>query len=517
MDVRLPDGTLIRGVPDGMSKADLVAKLERNGMSVPAEWKAPKVTGAQMRAKETGADEAFLAGAGSKVNDILNGLTQRYLQLRGDDKALGGLAQNVASEAEPMAALKSERPISTGLGGALPAMAIPGAGAGYGGAMLAGALPELMSYGTGQEVLSRGAVGAAGGAAGRAIGGGIASLLKPAGVGVNTNTAAIEAAKRIGFKPMAGQATQNPAMLNVENYLARSPGSSGIMQALNEANKTALNRAAAKSIGQSADDVGAGTLSAAEKAIGASYERLQAVTAPKLGDEFVGSLAKIEASNAARGPFRDPAIDSLLDKAMDLAAKGNLSGAAYKEIRTELSNQATKAFKGGDATLGKAVKTVRKALDDAAEKSLSKVDQEAWRVAREQWGNWKVLTEGMVSEAGDVSAARVAAQMRQQGPGFRTGAVQGPLADVGRIGEGIKGALNPNSGTLPQMMLYGNPITGVPLSVGNFAAAHAYTSPIVQKYLRDGLIDIGTGGDVALRTIGVPGGIFGTKQFLGAN
>lgn len=31
MDVRLPDGTVIRGVPDGMSKADLTAKLASNG------------------------------------------------------------------------------------------------------------------------------------------------------------------------------------------------------------------------------------------------------------------------------------------------------------------------------------------------------------------------------------------------------------------------------------------------------------------------------------------------------
>ena len=515
MDVRLPDGTLIRDVPDGTTKADLVSKLERNGMSVPAEWKTPVLTGAQMRAKETGAGEAFLASAGSKVNDILNGLTQRYLQARGEDKALSGLAENVKAEADPIAALKGERPISTGFGSALPSMAIPGAGAGYGGAMLAGALPELLSYGTGQEVLARGAVGAAGGAAGRAIGGAVSSLLKPAGTGVNPNSAAIEAANRIGFKPMAGQATQNQAMLNMENYLARSPGSSGTMQALNEANKLALNRAAAKSVGQTAEDVGQGTMSASQDAIGSSFKRLQEVTAPKLGDDFVGSLVKIEAANAARGPFRDPAIDSLLEKAMDLAAKGNLSGTAYKEIRTELSNQSTKAFKAGDATLGQAVKSVRAALDSAAEQSLSKADQEAWRVAREQWGNWKVLTKGLVSEAGDVSPARVAAQLRQQGPGFRTGALQGPLADVGRIGEGMKGAANPNSGNLPQMMIYGDPVTGGPLAAGNFLMSKAYTNPVFQRYLRQGLLDVGPSGDIALRSLGMPAGVFGTKQFLG--
>jgi hypothetical protein len=34
MDVRLPDGTVIKNVPDGMSKADLTAKLKANGYDI---------------------------------------------------------------------------------------------------------------------------------------------------------------------------------------------------------------------------------------------------------------------------------------------------------------------------------------------------------------------------------------------------------------------------------------------------------------------------------------------------
>lgn len=41
MDVRLPDGTVIKNVPDGTSKADLVTKLKANGMNVPDSWAAP--------------------------------------------------------------------------------------------------------------------------------------------------------------------------------------------------------------------------------------------------------------------------------------------------------------------------------------------------------------------------------------------------------------------------------------------------------------------------------------------
>lgn len=38
MDVRLPDGTIIRNVPEGTTKAQLADKLKANGMAVPAEW-----------------------------------------------------------------------------------------------------------------------------------------------------------------------------------------------------------------------------------------------------------------------------------------------------------------------------------------------------------------------------------------------------------------------------------------------------------------------------------------------
>lgn len=69
MDVRLPDGTIIQNVPDGTTKADLVAKLKANGMSVPAEWLAP----AQ--------DKSIAVKVGDALSDIPRqvGLTGRYL------------------------------------------------------------------------------------------------------------------------------------------------------------------------------------------------------------------------------------------------------------------------------------------------------------------------------------------------------------------------------------------------------------------------------------------------------
>lgn len=58
MDVRLPDGTVIQGVPDGTTKSDLAAKLQRNGMSVPSDWLAQSAPSGEQTAGP-------IAGAGS--------------------------------------------------------------------------------------------------------------------------------------------------------------------------------------------------------------------------------------------------------------------------------------------------------------------------------------------------------------------------------------------------------------------------------------------------------------------
>ena len=64
MDVKLPDGTILRGVPDGMSKADLVAKLKNNGYDT--SGLEPKTTVAQDIKQGAGNFAAGLVrGAGS--------------------------------------------------------------------------------------------------------------------------------------------------------------------------------------------------------------------------------------------------------------------------------------------------------------------------------------------------------------------------------------------------------------------------------------------------------------------
>jgi hypothetical protein len=86
MDVRLPDGTVIKGVPDGTTKAQLAEKLKANGMNVPADWmgaQKPERQPVQQFLGNLGA--GAIRGAGSIGATLLT----PYDLLRGNTKSLG--------------------------------------------------------------------------------------------------------------------------------------------------------------------------------------------------------------------------------------------------------------------------------------------------------------------------------------------------------------------------------------------------------------------------------------------
>jgi hypothetical protein len=462
-----------------------------------------------------GAGKAALIAAGRGADKVVQGVRQAYNWATGDQATLDSMAAEEADKDRFYKPLQEAHPIATGLGETLPMLAVP-AGGTLKGLAAAGAIPGLLGYGSAQERLTRGATGAAGGVVGGSAGNALSRVLKPAGVGAaGASDEALAAASRLGYKPSAGQMTQNPAMQNFENYLSRSPGSSGVMQRATTANQTALNRGAAKAMGETADDLGPAVFGSAQKRIGDEFTRLGQVTAPKLEDDFINVLANLEGANAAKGPFSNKSVTSVIDKGLDLASQGKLTGTAYKEIRTELSNTAQAAFKSGDASAGQAYKSIVKALDGAAKGSLDDADKAAWDTARQQWAAFKTLSKTNVAEGGNISAARAAAEFRRSNPNFRAGGTSGELSDIARIGEAFKSVPNPNSGNLTQGMLYGNPITGLPMLAGNRLAASAYMSPLVQQYMARGLLDVGPTGQMLLGRAGGQAAVPATRGLLG--
>jgi hypothetical protein len=131
MDVRLPDGTIIKGVPDGMSKADLTVKLAANGYDV-SKLEAPAAAPSEIPAqrKERGffgtigapiqaASEGIISGGG---NVMFGGQRLLGMGLEKVGATSAGqflqedAARRLAESQGRVAPFKQEFPVSTGAG-----------------------------------------------------------------------------------------------------------------------------------------------------------------------------------------------------------------------------------------------------------------------------------------------------------------------------------------------------------------------------------------------------------------
>lgn len=86
MDVRMPDGTIVRDVPDGITQADLIVKLKRNGYDTSAY--EPKAPGAEKsdsikQGLQMGPVSNFMAAIPGRTTEVLSGLAARGLDAAG--------------------------------------------------------------------------------------------------------------------------------------------------------------------------------------------------------------------------------------------------------------------------------------------------------------------------------------------------------------------------------------------------------------------------------------------------
>lgn len=169
MDVRLPDGTVIKNVPEGTTRAQLVQKLQANGMAVPQEW----MTQPSQQAPATVYDptegmsgfDKFAAGLGKAMVDVGRGVRQ-YLP-----ESVGGLSGDDIAEARQLDAplMKTGAGMAGNIVGnvamAAPTALIPGAASIPGAAAIGAAYGALQPGVDAGERLTNTAIGGVAGAA----------------------------------------------------------------------------------------------------------------------------------------------------------------------------------------------------------------------------------------------------------------------------------------------------------------------------------------------------------------
>lgn len=407
---------------------------------------------------------------------------------------------------------------------AAPAMFIPGANTVVGSAAVGAGIGALSPVATGESRMENAAIGAAGGAAGQGIANGVGRLIRPVrGPGLSGELSGLAAeAQRRGIPLSTGQITQSRPLQALESTMRDMPFTAGRAEAFRQSQQAGLNRALTRTLGEDAEALTPEILGRAKDRIGGVFSDVSSRNAVKLDDPLDAAVQAVREANAKAGPLASGKVDDVADwlisfgKSKPVAtgvvdAAGNpimvtppraaMTGEQYQTIRSILTRNSKDAYQGGNSQLGSALKGLRNALDDAAERSIAPADQAAWKAARKEWANLKTIEKAVKNDgSGEAFAARLAGEVRKANPNaFLYGQGDTELATLAKLGNGMLKDSVPNSGTAQRQFwrdfLNGSLLTqGAKLGQG--AVGFAIGAPLQrlmqtqagQKYLTRGLL-----------------------------
>jgi hypothetical protein len=480
-----PDGNKYRvTAPDSATESDVLSYVQKN---------AAKPDTAE--ADSTGFGEAMLIGTGRMADKLVQGVKQGYNQLTGNKDALAAQKAEQDAADEQYGKLAKARPWATGLGEAVPLLAVPALGT-VRATMGAAAIPGLVGYGDTKEKLTNAAVGAGGAGVGMGVGKALGTLLSKPAVSESQQLAR-DAAGRLNVDLRADELSGNRPLKWATTALNDLPISGTMAQRGERARETAINQAAARAMGQQADEITPRVFEAARQDTGATFGRILNPLRVELDNTFRAEVKTIVGSKVMR-ELRDESVDALLAPFQNMpAGKVKVSGEWFQQNKTALDDAIRSAYTGNMPAKAKALEQFEKALDRAATRSMSTAEREAYTTAQRQWAALRLLETGNVVEAGKVAPGRLKEALRARyKDAYKEGRLDGELADIARLGETFKPL--PQSGTTPRAAYSGmaggvgmvDPVSAGMMMGGPAAAQWLLQSPMARKVAADGLADL---------------------------
>lgn len=352
MDVRLPDGTVIKGVPEGTTKAQLVEKLTRNGYSVPAEW----MSEAKPRVDPTegmSTAERFLAGAGKGMVDLARGVGQRVGLV---DQSAIDAAKELDAPLMRTGAGKAGA-VAGNVAVALPAALVPGANTVAGAAMTGGVMGALQPTATGESVAENTLTGAAGGVGGLMLGRGLAglyqggkALLQPFTQSGRERIAGNVLSRFADDASRVNSATSTPTMTGARPTLAEQTGDVGIARlqdALRSLDPQINNALSSRLAENNAARVNALQSLAGDSTKRAAAEASRAGAARPLYEQAIAK--DIAVDDTLKALMGRPSVQKALGRAQSLAAE---EGRQIGDVGKTVTGQTLQDLKMGlDALL----------------------------------------------------------------------------------------------------------------------------------------------------------------------
>ena len=480
MNVRMPDGTIVKNVPEGTTQTELQRRYGqyRAELAV-SESKRKRLSGESQPEYRPTDDmdqvQRFLAGVGKSAYDTGRGLKQIGAEAGNalglvDDSTVSGITEDVKA-----ARARDQDLLSTGAGllgnvagtvgsVALPLGAVSKAGqaanflrtakvakslavpTGYGSAAGSGALlGAVQPVASDESRLLNAAVGGGVGIGGQFAANLIGRVAQPIRAKLNSaEKRAVENLEAAGVELSPAQRTGSRVAQSVERRLADNPASAPSIAAATAERMRSFTRAALRTIGEEADEASPAVLGAARQRIGNVFDEVYDKNTLKITDSVKNQINEIKesANRLSADPRRILAQIKIIE---DKTAGGALPGSVAKQVRSDLADLAR------DPDLVKPASALRELLEDVLQKSTSGTDDFArLQQARMQYRNLGVLAESAGTDEAAQVSSRVLAQRLKSGKytknSWRYGRGDTELSSLARSMNQVLDKF-PNSGT----------------------------------------------------------------------
>lgn len=521
MDIELPNGAIIQGIPDGTNKNDIMRKAISAGLAKKSDFAGEVPDYYKQTAQDDSILDNTLAGIGGGMMSLYHGTKQalgadNQAEIDEHRKAMeglrstgGGFVGDIAGQAVPMAAT----------------LAIPGANTYTGAALLGGLTGTAQPTLEGESRLANAAIGATGGIAGKFGGDKLGRML--AGnpeAGLNASKqAALNVGTKLGFKQTPGHASGSKGLQRLEAQLESNPFTSRSFDSIKDHNQTTLNRIAAKTMGESSDTLDAQVLGTIKSKAGTVYDKVANNTPRAIDqDDVINKLVVIadEYENMLPGDLLD---QKLVGEFFKLTEKGQATGRQLQHLSSRLGRTAKNNMTtaSGDREVGKALFDFKEVVDDHLAQGLSDDLAAEFTKAR---GNYRTLMQmtsrnNIVNPSdGNVHPVALANYLQKNDKnGFLFGKNQSDLYNAARFGQAFKPIVG-DSGTATRSgqnmdiaTMIGSPFTNI--------AAKLYTSKpstsMVGGIEKSGLLHLPQEALPYLQQMGLLGGAMAGSQSQG--
>jgi hypothetical protein len=365
MDVRMPDGVIVRNVPDGIGKDELLSRYERKKRMAALPQSMANIEADQAAANPVtgmGTGERLLAGAGKAAVDLGRGAGQLAGVVSNAD-----VTESRALDAPLMATTAGKvGNLAGNVAAAAPAAFVPGANTVVGAGVVGAGLGLLQPAGNAKERAINTAVGGAAGAGGQKLGQVIGQKVGAAASSRAAQAAETKAANAVRDETIR-QARQAgyvlpPATLNQGSRAAVAAeslsGKAATQQTAAYRNQAVTNRMIRSDLGlKGARQTTEAELAAVRKQGGKVYDTVaksgRIVPDQQFLDDVAGLSNVLDDVGTEFPGASAPSGDKIKELADSLFQQDFDAGAAVKYTRT-LREQAKAGFKAVNAAGGNA-------------------------------------------------------------------------------------------------------------------------------------------------------------------